>query len=339
MSCLDDTSVRGWLLLALFLSLIAVIVVPVKLSKRKKSPKQPPPAGPSCFVLNHEPHSWHSHHRIAHDQGCNLAAIRYPIENDILLLLIETNDHIRSYDDKNDSDPHAIWLGGELHGVPGQRGAANWKWTDERSQWTYENWGMDEPNNFPEEFSTAKETVENRITIRNIHGQRAWNDLRQKEEIPALYKCCGSTAATSRATPRTTSLRSCSFELNPRHANWNVHHDMALAKSCDLASILNKHENYRALKLITSSDLSHVDSIWLGGQLTGTPASKGPLHWQWSDGSEYSYENWLKGEPNDFWLSYEDRLSMRYYADRDVWEWNDVLATVELPAFYNCCQE
>ena len=82
------------------------------------------------------------------------------------------------------------------------------------------------------------------------------------------------------------------FERIDERLSWNNHNNAASERGCSLAPIHNKDEQDEIIALFSDA----IDErIWIGATRTGPP----PTDWEWSDGSRFSYTNWLEGEPNN----------------------------------------
>jgi len=138
------------------------------------------------------------------------------------------------------------------------------------------------------------------------------------------------------SSPPSSPVSTCNFEVASTPLSWTDHQAAAEAQDCNLASILNEEEDNEVLQMIRDDpDVADVEFIWVGGKLrsNGTLAESGAANWEWSDGSLWSYENWLSGEPNNYEGQNETLLNVRSAAG-----WNDGSEISILPAVYKCCE-
>lgn len=82
-----------------------------------------------------------------------------------------------------------------------------------------------------------------------------------------------------------------------------------------LASIRSSEENDLITQFV--SEATDPFDLWIGGRRI----ADGHPQWEWIDGSDFSYENFAVGEPNDM-NGNEDHLEYRY---KHNWNgtWND----------------
>ena len=68
-------------------------------------------------------------------------------------------------------------------------------------------------------------------------------------------------------------------------------------------SVRDQEENEIVLNLKTLQETKNVSAgaVWLGGS-RASPSSP----WQWTDGSDWGWQKWNQGEPNNLMLAGED---------------------------------
>ncbi|XP_036424673.1 galactose-specific lectin nattectin-like [Colossoma macropomum] len=94
-----------------------------------------------------------------------------------------------------------------------------------------------------------------------------------------------------------------------------------LKHGANLASVHNNKENVFLKNLIKEATGSPT-KYWLGGH---DCVAEGK--WVWSDGSKMSFQDWDKGQPDNY-KNGEDCLEMNYGGS---FKWNDALCTVLRP--------
>lgn len=142
----------------------------------------------------------------------------------------------------------------------------------------------------------------------------------------ALLLVAASTAhAQIGAQPCTQSI----FRRADEQLSWSDHLVRANRMGCELASITSEAEQEQVAEMFADA---RYERVWIGAaRIAGTD------EWQWSDGSEWSYTNWRRNEPNNAGNE-ENRALM------DVWPtgnrlWNDVSGAYEHAAVYKCCRD
>merc|ERR1719295_2266972 len=248
------------------------------------------------FVLGDTLGSWTEAKDWCQKQGYELASIRNDAENSIAAALGRAVDR-------------QMWIGGEL----------NWQWQD-GSEWSYTNWHTGEPN-----------APHNEQCLHFYGGLGTWNDLtcdESQKHRPLCRKepptelqfiangnnvlgncqgdcdkdshCAGDLKCWQRAADNIEPIPGCNgdlsaldgkdfcydpdlFVLGDTSRSWEAAEDWCHEQGYELASIHNDGENSAAAQLGSGY------SMWIGGRLV----------WQWLDGTEWSYENWAEGEPNN----------------------------------------
>ena len=96
------------------------------------------------------------------------------------------------------------------------------------------------------------------------------------------------------------------FESNKKTAK-SAEND-CVGKDSHLASI----HSTKAMKFLGEEKIfnSNVQFVWIGGEKNGNS-------FQWLDGTEFGYESWDDGEPDD--LSYEKCIAWKIFASSTKW--------------------
>ena len=97
---------------------------------------------------------------------------------------------------------------------------------------------------------------------------------------------------------------------------WDEHETCASRSNTHLASVTNKFD----LKKFQGI----AQGMWIGGKQNDAN------QWEWSDGTQWSYENWMVGEPNSLG---EDRLVIGANL-----RWNDLANGHKVSAIYKCAE-
>ena len=84
------------------------------------------------------------------------------------------------------------------------------------------------------------------------------------------------------------------LELNKLRLNWTSAEASCVEKGGHLASAPQADHWRRIKSFLYDDDFSNCEKFWLGGKENGTEGN-----WTWTDGSQWSYEHWYEGEPND----------------------------------------
>ena len=233
---------------------------------------------------------------VAHRPGY-LATITSYAENEFIRNRVTTQTHQQSVID-------AFWLGGYISD-------SSWQWKT-GEPFVFENWSLYEPNNLEDETAIS-------IWGPNNWGERhrpgQWNNLLPDGTINRLHRIWsvvewGEPDMGAIAMPFDTLIHLVQW----RHEvggndHWygimalDLYHEEAsqLAGSFDrngvtghLASIISPEENEFILTHVIGEFIQpcKIDEYWLG-------AVYAEGRWSWSDGSEWKYEHWSMGEPNN----------------------------------------
>lgn len=259
--------------------------------------------GETDFYISKKRLQWDDHLVEAQTYGMTLASIRTEIENDI----------VKQY--MSEQGINNLWTGGYRGTLP-----SLWQWID-GSDLFYTDWKLGEPNN----DGAVEEMIE--IT------QSGWNDLGKTNKNFAIYSKTEQSSPGSSPAPTPSlseqdliQIGSSDFFIADEYLNWEEHLDKSRSYSMILASIRSGEENDFITTHITQNSTS--SQIWLGGRRTAEDHSQ----WEWIDGSDFSYENFHAGEPNDM-NGIEDHLEYRYNSN---WNgtWNDITKSVRLYGLY-----
>ncbi|XP_049338834.1 macrophage mannose receptor 1-like isoform X12 [Astyanax mexicanus] len=82
------------------------------------------------------------------------------------------------------------------------------------------------------------------------------------------------------------------FYLVNERKNWTEAQKYCREKYTDLATIENQEE----MDAVKSAVNGSSDYVWIGLRLN---PKVNPISWIWSDGSNFSYSNWVHGQPNN----------------------------------------
>ncbi|CAB1320999.1 unnamed protein product, partial [Coregonus sp. 'balchen'] len=100
------------------------------------------------------------------------------------------------------------------------------------------------------------------------------------------------------------------------------HHCVSIG--ANLASVHSSAE-YQFLQEVVGSKIGGSSTTWIGGfdavQVEYTHISVDRL-WFWSDGSEFDYQNWKKGEPNN--SGGREPCMVMNWGGYNEYRWNDI---------------
>jgi hypothetical protein len=116
---------------------------------------------------------------------------------------------------------------------------------------------------------------------------------------------------------------------------WQEHEEeaMAMGNECQLASILSEDEVIVAQRF----GILAFSALWIGGKFNGTGSSAGktgPENWYWTDGEEWSFQDWPPTEPSGD----GDCVQMFRPPYSPLGTWNDADCEGMFPAVYKCCK-
>jgi hypothetical protein len=84
------------------------------------------------------------------------------------------------------------------------------------------------------------------------------------------------------------------YEVIGKTTTWKKASDDCKKKGGYLATITSEEEQEFILDLLSKK--GKKDSYWLGGYREGNKAIEG---WKWETGEDFTYSNWMPGEPNN----------------------------------------
>ena len=113
------------------------------------------------------------------------------------------------------------------------------------------------------------------------------------------------------------------YRYIPEKMTWNEHKKLAAIMGGDLACITNAHENEQVRRIAGG------EIVWIGGIRKGCGNGRGPDHWKWSNGKDWSYTYWRAEEPNNYSEHDENRVMLW-----ENGEWNDASLFHEFSAVY-----
>ena len=123
---------------------------------------------------------------------------------------------------------------------------------------------------------------------------------------------------------QTTKSKFTSFyRYIPEKMTWNEHKKMAVIMGGDLACITNAYENEQVRRIAGG------EIVWIGGVRRNCGNGTGADNWKWSNGKEWVYTNWRKGEPNNY--SEHDENRVMFWGNG---EWNDASLLHKFSAIY-----
>ncbi|XP_011485494.1 galactose-specific lectin nattectin isoform X1 [Oryzias latipes] len=91
-----------------------------------------------------------------------------------------------------------------------------------------------------------------------------------------------------------TVMRGRRFRYFSSPKTWAQAESFCRSIGANLASVRNRFENYKLLRLIKKKQ-GRFTPTWIGGSDAQTNGV-----WFWSDGSNYQYTNWCPNEPNNY---------------------------------------
>lgn len=129
----------------------------------------------------------------------------------------------------------------------------------------------------------------------------------------------------------------CTFQVSQVLGNWEEHNTAAREMDCNLASVLSGDEQILARGKLMVAGIN--DLVWIGGKYIGggdsTAGKKGPDNWEWTDGSEWAYENWAYANGP---TGRGECLKLRpMESSNGLRDWNDEDCSRSRPALYKCC--
>jgi len=162
------------------------------------------------------------------------------------------------------------WLGFTDAAVEG-----DWEWSD-GSDIVFTNWEKGEPNNNWNEDYAA---IEGETSQWNDYGGSydAYAICQKSETVPAIVwsECYGN---------------SCYYKT-PSEMSWIEANMTCVGLGVELASVHSDAENTFLFNFC-----GYDSDCWIG--LTDEQAEG---YWEWTDGSDFDYENWGSGQPNNYW--------------------------------------
>uniref|UniRef100_A0A4W5RP91 C-type lectin domain-containing protein n=1 Tax=Hucho hucho TaxID=62062 RepID=A0A4W5RP91_9TELE len=119
-----------------------------------------------------------------------------------------------------------------------------------------------------------------------------------------------------------TKYKSRCFMFVNTAMTWPQAESYCLSLGANLASVHNYWENYNLQQLVLKNTGQH-HATWIGGS-----DAVQNRQWFWSDGSKFDYQNWERGEPNNYG-GREPCIHMNAGGDK---MWNDLDCGVNLPS-------
>lgn len=113
------------------------------------------------------------------------------------------------------------------------------------------------------------------------------------------------------------------YRYIPEKMTWNEHKKQAAIMGGGLACITNANENEQVRRIAGG------EIVWVGGIRKGCGNGPGPDYWKWSNGKDWSYNNWRAGEPNNYSEHDENRVMLW-----ENGEWNDASLLHQFSAVY-----
>lgn len=203
--------------------------------------------------------------------GFRLASIHSREENEFVERIIEGQSH---------------WLGGQRTAEKDDE----FEWVD-GSGWEYDLWKSGEPNN------SGPIGGEDKV---EISSDGTWNDVNKERYRRAVYKrvfCLSDLDSNGLPKALDGSYGKEMFCDIPKYVVSDVqmsfyeHITKAQEMGFDLASIHNEGEN----AIFNLRVFDRENAYWIGGRRSSSYHDK----WEWIDGSEWDFEQWAEGEPND----------------------------------------
>ena len=105
------------------------------------------------------------------------------------------------------------------------------------------------------------------------------------------------------------------YKFNDNKMSWQAHQDAAITWGGHLTSINSKEEQQHILDLCKG----YQDCCWIGAKRKGTGNGPDGEHWEWCDGSPWTFTYWAPGEPNNAGGN-EDRVTTW----NELGQWNDI---------------
>ena len=168
------------------------------------------------------------------------------------------------------------------------------------------------PANAQPDDLNAKSAVIRYVNSTDPTYKNTWNDVGENELLPAVYKING-TSVTNVVT---------TYSFNTAELTWQQHQDNAVSIGRNLAVILNSTQQQDARNSVPSNV---GGSVYIGGyRYTNANTNTGTAsEWRWITGDQWSYTNWITGEPNGG--ESEPHLEMWLRESGDAWngKWND----------------
>lgn len=239
-------------------------------------------------------------------QAGYLATVTSYAENDFIRNRVITHAYQPSILD-------AFWLGGYMSD-------SSWHWIT-NEPFVFENWSLYEPNNIKDETALSV-WGPNNWGDRKRPGQ--WNNLLPDGQINRLHRVWsvvewGTLDMEAKAQSYDTLINLIQWPVEAGgNDHWygilglDLHHDQAseMARALEkdgvkghLASVTSPAENTFIVNQVIQSlrQPSLNDQYWLGAVYAAG-------RWLWSDDSQWKFEHWAPGEPNN--IGVETSLSL-----------------------------
>jgi len=217
--------------------------------------------------------------------------------NLVSILSAGTNNFILSVAKQNS------WIGG-YQPAGASEPSGQWTWVDQ-SQWSWQNWNTGEPNDAGNNEDCAEFNP-------GYNGK--WNDRPCSQKWPSVCEI------RLGCPPGWVSHKTSCYYYNSASLSWTDAQAACQDMKANLVSILSAGTNNFILSVAKQNS-------WIGGyQPAGASEPSG--QWTWVDQSQWSWQNWNTGEPND---ARNNEDCAEFYPHHNG-KWNDGNCDARLPS-------